>query len=106
MSFAAPTVGHRKFLKLFNDLIKIRTINLFKRNTNILNDHTCVISVNSPWINLGGVQLIPTATTLLHDSATEAHSRRESPLTTLMPSLELKENHAGSCMFSSSKSSA
>ena len=67
---------------------------------------TFLIDDISPWINLGGVQLIPTATTFLHDSAIEAHSRIESPLTTLMPSLELNENHAGIFTFSSSKSSA
>jgi hypothetical protein len=50
--------------------------------------------------------LIPTATAFLHDSAMEAHSSKESPLTTLMPSLELKENHAGIFMSSSSKSLA
>lgn len=57
-------------------------------------------------MNLGGVQLIPTATTFLHDSAIETHSTKESPLTTLTPSLELKANHAGTVMLSSSKSSA
>lgn len=60
----------------------------------------------SPLINLGGVQLIPTETTRLQDSAIEAHSSKESPLTTLTPSFELKENQAGIFMFSSSKSSA
>lgn len=60
----------------------------------------------SPCINLGGVQLIPTATTLLQDSATEPHSSKESPLTTWIPSLELNENQAGIFMFSSSRSSA
>lgn len=57
-------------------------------------------------MNLGGVQLIPTATTFLQDSAMDAHSRMESPLTTFTPSLELKENHAGIFMSSSSKISA
>lgn len=33
-------------------------------------------------INLGGVQLIPIATTFLHELAIEAHSIKESPLTT------------------------
>lgn len=55
-------------------------------------------------MNLGGVQFIPTATTFLHDSAMAAHSNKESPLTTLIPSLELKDNHAGICMSSSSSS--
>lgn len=50
--------------------------------------------------------MIPTATTCLHESAIEAHSDMESPLTTLVPSLELKENQAGIFMFSSSSSSA
>lgn len=57
------------------------------------------------WINLGGVQLIPTAATSLHESAIEAHSIRESPLTTLTPSFEVKPNHAGIRNLHSSSSS-
>lgn len=57
-------------------------------------------------MNLGGVQFIPTAMTFLHESAIEAHSIIESPLTTLTPSFELKENHARVFMLSSSRSSA
>lgn len=49
--------------------------------------------------------MIPTATTCLHESAIDAHSCIESPLTTLVPSLELKENHAGIFKSSSSRSS-
>jgi hypothetical protein len=75
-------------------------------NINPKTHHTFLIDVISPWINLGGVQLIPTATTCLHESAMEAHSEIGSPLTTLTPSLELKENHAGISMPSSSRSSA
>lgn len=59
-----------------------------------------------PWMNLGAVQLTPTAATCSHESATEAHSKIESPLTTLLSSLQLKENHAGISMPSSSRSSA
>lgn len=57
-------------------------------------------------MNLGGVQFIPTAMTFLHASAIEAHSTIESPLTTLTPSFELKENQAGVFMLPSSRSSA
>lgn len=60
----------------------------------------------NPWMNLGGVQFIPTATTFLHESAIETHSVNESPLTTLTPSFELKENQAGMLILSSSRSSA
>ena len=42
-------------------------------------------SIIGPCINLGGVQLIPIATTLLPDLAIEPHSIKESPLTTLTP---------------------
>lgn len=34
-----------------------------------------------PWINLGGVQFIPTAPTFEHPLAIVAHSINESPLT-------------------------
>ena len=68
--------------------------------------HTFWIESISPWINLGGVQLIPTATTLLHELAIEAHSINESPLTTFTPSFELKENQAGIFILFSSRSSA
>uniref|UniRef100_A0A7C9CF36 Uncharacterized protein n=1 Tax=Opuntia streptacantha TaxID=393608 RepID=A0A7C9CF36_OPUST len=60
----------------------------------------------SPWINLGGEQLIPTAATFLQESAMAAHSNRESPLLTFFPSFDVKENHAGILMSSSSRSSA
>jgi len=56
-------------------------------------------------INLGGVQLIPTAKTFSHDSPIAAHSDKESPLTTFTPSLELKDNQAGVFMSSSLRSS-
>lgn len=69
-------------------------------------DQTFRIDEISPWINRGGVQLIPTATTCLHALAIEAHSKMESPLTTLIPSLEAKVNHAGISIASSSRSSA
>jgi hypothetical protein len=62
-------------------------------------------SIN-PWMNLGGVQFIPTAPSFRHLSAIVAHSIRESPLTILTPSFELKENHAGIFMLHSSRSSA
>lgn len=52
------------------------------------------------------MQLIPTATTFLHESAMEAHSNIESPLTALIPSFEAKENQAGISIPSSSRSSA
>lgn len=68
--------------------------------------YTFLMERISPWINLGGVQLIPTAATCLQESAMDAHSNIESPLTTFIPSLELKENHAGIFMASSSSSSA
>jgi len=57
-------------------------------------------------MNLGAVQLTPTATTCGHESAIEAHSKIESPLATLFSSLQEKENHAGISIPSSSKSSA
>lgn len=60
----------------------------------------------SPWMYLGGVQLIPTPMTCSHEWAIKAHSAMGSPLTTLVPSLELKENQAGMLMASSSRSSA
>lgn len=41
--------------------------------------HTLRMERINPRINLGGVQLIPTATTLLQDSAIETHSNKESP---------------------------
>lgn len=61
------------------------------------------MEINPP-MNLGGVQLIPTETTFLHESAIAAHSDKESPLTTFTPSLELNANHAGILMPSSRSS--
>lgn len=68
--------------------------------------YTFRIDCTSPWMYLGGVQLIPTLTTCGHESAIEAQSSIESPLTAFIPSLELKENQAGTLMFSSSTSAA
>lgn len=57
-------------------------------------------------MNLGAVQLIPTATTCSQESAMEAHSSIGSPFTKFAPSLQEKENQAGMLMPSSSRSSA
>ena len=65
--------------------------------------YTFLIDRTSPSIYLGAVQLIPTATTRSHESAIAAQSEIGSPLTTLIPSLELKENQVGTFMFSSSR---
>lgn len=100
--------------KLVSCSAKKKTIETNKTQSKIRNqqneqhhkDDTFLIDNISSWINRGGVQLIPTKTTFLHDSATDAHSRMESPLTTLTPFLELKQNHAGIFMSSSSKISA
>lgn len=84
-------------------------LRMLKRTIFVIEGHKVVDTFRmesiSPWINLGGVQFIPTAQTLAHLSAIVAHSINESPLTTWTPSFELKENHAGICMLHSSRSS-
>ena len=65
--------------------------------------YTILIDWTSPSIYLGAVQLIPTATTRSHKSAIAVQFDIGSPLTTLIPSLELKENQVGTFMFSSSR---
>ena len=52
------------------------------------------------------MQFIPTATTCEQASAIEEQSSKESPLTTLTPSFELKENQAGIFTSPSSRISA
>lgn len=67
---------------------------------------TLLMERTRPWISLGAVQFMPTAATLLQESATAAHSVMGSPLAALAPSLEVKENQAGILMSFSSSSSA
>lgn len=55
---------------------------------------------------LGAVQFIPTPMICSQESAIKAQSSMESPLTTLVSSLQEKENQAGMFMSSSSRSSA